>query len=123
MEEPRRALACLFILALLVVHPAYAKTTKKKRERRKAKRLDKQLKQKKISCASSVQVSQASDLDCEGPHLDIENCVLRCVSEHCYQKIYAHEPLEDGEVDLSREAAFKLCGREELKNLELQMTS
>lgn len=41
------------------------------------------------------------------------NCVNRCTSEKCYEKIYANKPLEDGEIDYDRNRAFTNCLREE----------
>mmetsp|Transcript_26525 Transcript_26525/g.79532 ORF Transcript_26525/g.79532 Transcript_26525/m.79532 type:complete len:112 (-) Transcript_26525:73-408(-) len=41
------------------------------------------------------------------------NCVHACVSQSCYDEIYAAEPLEDGEVDARRARAFQSCQRKE----------
>lgn len=37
-----------------------------------------------------------------------QNCVLKCVSKKCYEKIYAFDPLEEGEID-QRYKSFKGC--------------
>ncbi|KAJ8905449.1 hypothetical protein NDN08_001956 [Rhodosorus marinus] len=47
---------------------------------------------------------------CYGLHDEhLHNCILKCASEHCYELIYAKDPLEDGEVDNSRSKAFLKC--------------
>jgi len=43
------------------------------------------------------------------------NCVNNCTSPMCYDKTYAAEPLEDGEVDHTRSRAFVACLRDESK--------
>jgi hypothetical protein len=40
-----------------------------------------------------------------------QNCINRCVSEECFDEIYALDPLEDGEVDLERGRVFTACVR------------
>ena len=37
------------------------------------------------------------------------NCVNKCGSPACFERIYAPEPLEDGEVDDERERSFLDC--------------
>ena len=43
------------------------------------------------------------------------NCIFQCSSPACYEKIYAPNPLEDGEVDLDRARQFEECAEEEIK--------
>eukprot|EP00397_Hematodinium_sp_SG-2012_P060364 GEMP01078522.1.p1 GENE.GEMP01078522.1~~GEMP01078522.1.p1 ORF type:complete len:103 (+),score=16.15 GEMP01078522.1:71-379(+) len=38
-----------------------------------------------------------------------DDCVDRCVSETCYNKLYAHNPLEPGELDTIRRSEFNVC--------------
>ena len=35
------------------------------------------------------------------------NCVHACISQTCFDEVYAEEPLEDGEVDSKRARAFQ----------------
>ncbi|OQS00173.1 hypothetical protein THRCLA_21732 [Thraustotheca clavata] len=41
------------------------------------------------------------------------NCVNMCLSPTCYERVYAEEPLEDGEVDDYRSYRFVSCLRKE----------
>jgi len=43
------------------------------------------------------------------------NCVNKCTSENCFEKVYSKMPLEDGEIDNERNRAFTSCLREEAK--------
>eukprot|EP00898_Chlorokybus_atmophyticus_P003109 jgi/Chlat1/379/Chrsp10S01489 len=54
-----------------------------------------------------------------------ENCVLKCASPSCYDKVYASDPLEDGEIDSERGRAFRACARMELRTrmVELERTT
>ncbi len=42
------------------------------------------------------------------------NCVHACISQSCFDEIYAEEPLEDGEVDSKRSRLFQSCARKSL---------
>ena len=42
------------------------------------------------------------------------NCVNACISQSCFDEIYAEEPLEDGEVDSKRTRLFQSCARKSL---------
>ena len=42
------------------------------------------------------------------------NCVNACISQSCFDEIYAEEPLEDGEVDSKRSRLFQSCARKSL---------
>jgi hypothetical protein len=42
-------------------------------------------------------------------------CVSRCISQACHDRIYAPNPLEDGEMDVSRAKEFESCFREEVR--------
>ena len=42
------------------------------------------------------------------------NCVNECISQSCFDEIYAEEPLEDGEVDSKRSRLFQNCARKSL---------
>ena len=42
------------------------------------------------------------------------NCVNACISQSCFDEIYAEEPLKDGEVDSKRTRLFQSCARKSL---------
>ena len=46
-----------------------------------------------------------------GTHM---TCVTACISQSCFDEIYAEEPLEDGEVDSKRSRLFQSCARKSL---------
>ena len=45
-------------------------------------------------------------------HEESMNCVYQCVSEECYDQVYAMAPLEPGEIDFERARSFEMCFRE-----------
>lgn len=45
------------------------------------------------------------------------NCVNKCVSDECFEKIYSTNPLEDGEIDMERNRAFIACIRQEYRKV------
>ena len=47
-----------------------------------------------------------------------ENCVLRCISENCYIKVYGNYNLEFGEADRDRSKLFSDCFKSEGKELK-----
>ena len=66
-------------------------------------RVDRQWRNKKREC-EQVQCQEYS-ID-EGM-----NCVNECISLECFTKVYAQEPLEDGEIDSVRNREFVTCLR------------
>ena len=42
------------------------------------------------------------------------NCVTQCISQSCFENIYSDNLLEDGEIDLKRDAAFESCVKKEM---------
>jgi len=44
----------------------------------------------------------------QGPGIDHTNCVRQCMSPGCYAEVYVRDPLEEGEIDV-RKNAFKGC--------------
>ena len=71
-------------------------------------RLDRIWQARKQNCEQST---ECRDI----PAAESMNCVNRCLSPVCYEKIYASEPLEDGEIDRKRERKFTDCVRQEEK--------
>lgn len=45
----------------------------------------------------------------------LEDCMVQCISPLCRDKIYASDPLEEGEFDNTRMAAFNRCVLDELR--------
>lgn len=64
----------------------------------------------------------ASVTECEYEQYDRDNCVLRCISQPCFQSIYANDPLEDGEVDETRSRAYKKCAKEQFKDVLIPLS-
>lgn len=53
-------------------------------------------------------------ITCAGVHeYERENCILRCRSEQCYERIYGAEELEPGEIDAQRTRLFNTCESQE----------
>jgi hypothetical protein len=42
-------------------------------------------------------------------------CVSHCISPACHDRIYAPNPLEDGEMDVLRAKEFETCVKEEIR--------
>ena len=40
-----------------------------------------------------------------------QNCVAKCTSETCWNNVYGHDEIEDGEIDTERQRAFISCTR------------
>ena len=59
------------------------------------------------------------DARCGASQIDFDNCVLRCMSETCYDSVYGADALEEGEVDVVRGRTFRSCARNELRNLKV----
>ena len=60
--------------------------------------------------AYSALFSACHDL-CHGGNSPDErvNCVSKCVSPDCFEKIYGKQPLEDGEIDEVRKNRYNSC--------------
>ncbi|KAI2503422.1 protein of unknown function (DUF4787) [Fragilaria crotonensis] len=43
------------------------------------------------------------------------NCIHRCISNPCFERVYGTQPLEDGEIDIGRRRGFDSCVRDELR--------
>tara|TARA_B110001452_G_scaffold251102_1_gene239844 strand:+ start:7 stop:423 length:417 start_codon:yes stop_codon:yes gene_type:complete len=51
---------------------------------------------------------------CQAVHADErDNCVLRCQSAECYEKVYGGNELEPGEIDAKRTRDFNACVTQE----------
>ena len=48
--------------------------------------------------------------------IEMDNCVLRCVSSRCYEAVYGEDSLEEGEIDVRRGRMFQSCARTEMKD-------
>jgi len=70
-------------------------------------KLDRKMSMKRETCERTV---------CAPYHRDEgQNCANKCVSEACYEEVYANEPLEDGEIDHYRGRLFTYCVQKELQ--------
>ena len=72
-------------------------------------KVERQIKQRKDNC-ETFSCKQYQNVKDEGM-----NCVYACVSQSCYNEIYATEPLEDGEIDSFRAAKYVKCTHSELQ--------
>lgn len=69
-------------------------------------RLDRIWQARKQNCEQST---ECRDI----PAAESMNCINQCLSSACYEKVYASEPLEDGEIDRKRDRKFTDCVRQE----------
>ena len=72
-------------------------------------KVERQIKQRKDNCETFL-CKQYKNVKDEGM-----NCVNACVSQSCYNEIYATEPLEDGEIDTLRAAKYVKCTHAEFQ--------
>jgi hypothetical protein len=49
------------------------------------------------------------------------NCIHFCVSPACYESVYGDMPLEDGEMDFVRDAAYETCLQKEFSIRQKRM--
>ncbi|KAF5842727.1 hypothetical protein DUNSADRAFT_5494 [Dunaliella salina] len=71
---------------------------------------DKDVQRRRNECASNQSIMEP----CIQEEVDEENCILKCVSQKCYNELFP-EPIEDGEVISSQNIRLKRCLREEVK--------
>ena len=83
----------------------------KKNNNRRNQSLDREVKAKRAECEEEMR----DDPSCAASAIDMDNCVLRCVSPACYANVYGSDPLEEGEVDVARGRTFRSCARGELR--------
>jgi len=72
-------------------------------------KIERQIKQRKDNC-ETFSCKQYQNVKDEGM-----NCVNACVSQSCYDEVYAMEPLEDGEIDTLRTAKYVKCTHAEVQ--------
>ena len=77
----------------------------------KRKKLDRVWRAKRRDCITSE--------ECKLIHPEEnDNCINKCTSIQCFDKIYGDEPLEPGEVDFHRWRLFTTCARKEVQVLK-----
>lgn len=59
------------------------------------------------------------DEPCNASMIELENCILRCISHACYANVYGDDALEEGEVDIVRGRTYRSCARNELRNTRI----
>jgi len=52
---------------------------------------------------------------CDAGPMERENCVLRCTSATCYDRLYDGNALEEGEINAERNRQFRACWRDEAR--------
>mmetsp|Transcript_9702 Transcript_9702/g.35536 ORF Transcript_9702/g.35536 Transcript_9702/m.35536 type:complete len:120 (-) Transcript_9702:411-770(-) len=100
----------LFVALLFLVLASTAGAAKKR-----SSKLDSQYRETKRECESAVSTGTFGDTSCRESFASRENCVLRCTSEKCYQKVYGDDPLEEGEIDSGRSRDFRICARTDIR--------
>jgi Domain of unknown function (DUF4787) len=117
------AVKILLVLIILFLLPQFVTgggdgTTSISEGQRRRKRSTLKLRKLRWDCQNS------NDYDCALliPQESL-NCVNECMSPACYTQVYAHEPLEDGQVDIPRAKEFEACVQEELRVLRRQLQS
>ena len=86
-----------------------------KNKNKRNQSLDREVKAKRADC----EVQLREDRECNKSGIEMENCILKCMSNMCYGNIYAGDPLEEGEVDIIRGRNFRSCARNELRQLKV----
>lgn len=89
---------------------------RRKQRAARANTVDRELGAKREQCVTTVRESWGGCDDPDDPMV-FENCVMRCSSASCYDKVYAEDPLEEGEVDTDRGREYRKCARDELRRL------
>eukprot|EP00250_Pteridium_aquilinum_P003943 c14205_g1_i1 orf=227-580(-) len=71
-----------------------------------------EVRKKKALCAENID-NGLWGMHCKSSAIVKQNCVLRCISAACYDRIYGEDPLEEGEIDFKRGREFQYCVRRE----------
>ncbi|KAJ1482131.1 hypothetical protein T484DRAFT_1952656 [Baffinella frigidus] len=108
----RRALL-LVAAFLMFVSPASAGMKHKKGSSRR-QTADNEMRLKRMDCERTV---------CAGLRDEMRtNCLYQCISQDCFNEVYAHDHVEEGEVDTERSRSFGVCFRRTfLKEQEIRM--
>mmetsp|Transcript_4464 Transcript_4464/g.8165 ORF Transcript_4464/g.8165 Transcript_4464/m.8165 type:complete len:110 (+) Transcript_4464:208-537(+) len=104
MVSQRRSLLSTFVVCVLVVALLSLTSFGKARGVSKAQ-FSRLMRNKKQQCAEKEECLKL-------PDDQFEACLLYCLSSQCYEKVYAEEPLEEGEVDADRWDQFQKCIRQ-----------
>ena len=108
--------SCLLLLLLLCLSVASARNSSGKGMNHNNRRYssyagDREFRQRKIDCASS---------QCAGKvGAEESNCTYKCMSPSCFEEIYGHDEIEEGEIDSSRSRLFSTCFKRVVKEEEL----
>lgn len=94
----------VFITLIILVNSEELNTKLKypKYEYKRSGQVENRLKSLTNSCGSKTECFNI------GSPVDKQNCILQCISQRCFDEIYASDPLEEGEID-QRYASFKGC--------------
>ncbi len=115
-------LLCLLVaLASFAIAPAEAAPKSKggRGKKRKGSQfglMDKEYHLARDQCTKDIQGDEGGRYaHCAVSDVTRENCVLKCVSPECYEKLYGNDPLEEGELDTTRGRLFRNCLKTELR--------
>merc|ERR1712216_540567 len=106
-----RAMATCRSAARLVATCVGTAEAKSKAANRRTQSLDREVKAKRAECESALR----DDPVCTTSAIEMDNCVLRCVSGRCCEAVYGGDALEEGEIDVKRGRTFRSCARTELR--------
>mmetsp|Transcript_38328 Transcript_38328/g.61501 ORF Transcript_38328/g.61501 Transcript_38328/m.61501 type:complete len:136 (-) Transcript_38328:213-620(-) len=107
--------AGMLAMMLLFVHVEQAEGKGNNGKNRRNQSLDREVKARRGECEMETRDHDA----CNASIIDLENCLLRCISHSCYDVVYGGDALEDGEVDIVRGRTFRSCARNELRNIKV----
>jgi hypothetical protein len=94
----------LIVLILLWLAPLVQSRPKRKRRIK----IKQQIQGNRVDCELEC-VSQIPE--------EAMNCIHECMSHECYTTIYGSEPLEPGEIDLTRATELDQCMQQEIKEM------
>ena len=113
--RPSARIACLLLLLLFCLNFASARSSSGKSSNYNNRRYstyagDREFRQRKIDCASSQCAGKAGAEEL--------NCTYRCMSPSCFEEIYGHDEIEEGEIDSTRSRVFNTCFKRFMKEEE-----
>ena len=78
------------------------------------KRAERELRTMRNDCSETTESCRLLVLE------ERSNCIHRCISNSCFERVYGTQPLEDGEIDVARRRGFDKCVKSELRGTTKQ---
>mmetsp|Transcript_52358 Transcript_52358/g.106756 ORF Transcript_52358/g.106756 Transcript_52358/m.106756 type:complete len:139 (-) Transcript_52358:50-466(-) len=107
--------SAIFLLCLLSLPAAESSMKRRNPGNSRRQTSDSEMRMKRMECQKTT---------CAG--LDFHEktgCTYQCISEKCYTEIYAHDELEEGEVDEERARKFGMCFRKQFREEQEEKTA